>query len=523
MNSVHRQENELLPGRGETPEVLSPREQQFDRWRRTVGLFLGPAIGLLILLLPLPALTPSAHRLASILGLVLTFWITEAIPIPATALLGATLMPVLGVASAKDALAPFADPIVFLFMGSFILARAMTVHGLDRRFALNILAIPWVGDRPLRILLMFGAVTAFLSMWISNTAATAMLFPIGLGILRVMEAKLSTGPEAGRASLGSYGTGLMLMAAFASSIGGIGTPVGTPPNLIGIAMLERLAGVRIAFFHWMLFALPILLLMFGALCLLMGRLHPAGINRLAGIAGFIREEKSRMGKCSRGEINALIAFLVAVVLWVAPGFIAVVAGTDSAVIKVYNLRLAEGVVALLAASLLFFLPVNWRHREFTITWREAVQIDWGTILLFGGGLSLGGQMFVTGLASALGQGLIDVTGVTSLWGITAAAIALSILITETTSNTAAANMVIPVIIAVAQAVGVSPVPPALGATLAASYAFMLPVSTPPNAIVYGSGLVPITRMLRAGILFDLVGFFLLLVCLRILCPLLGLM
>ncbi|MDD2763872.1 MAG: DASS family sodium-coupled anion symporter [Opitutaceae bacterium] len=521
MNPAARQADDLPSGDDESDGVISAGEQQFDRGRKTIGLFLGPATAALILALPLPVLALPAHRLAAILSLVLVFWITEAIPIPVTALLGAALMPMLGVASAKDALAPFADPIVFLFMGSFILAKAMTAHGLDRRFALRILAIPWVGDSPVRILTMFGAVTAFLSMWLSNTATTAMLFPIALGILRVMEVKLSTTGEEGRGSLGGYGTGLMLMAAYASSIGGIGTPVGTPPNLIGIAMLERLAGVHIPFFRWMLFALPILLLMFGSLCFLLRWLHPAKVDRLVGIAAFIRDERAKLGRWSRGEINALIAFLVAVALWIAPGFIAIVAGTESAAGKAFNLRFSEGIVALLAAGLLFVLPVDWRRREFTLGWREAARIDWGTLLLFGGGLSLGGQMFSTGLATALGQGLIHATGVTSLWGITAVSIALSILITETTSNTAAANMVIPVMIAVAQAAGVNPLQPALGATLGASYAFMLPVSTPPNAIVYGSGQVPITKMLRAGILFDLVGFFLLLISLQVLSPLLG--
>jgi len=504
-------------------EVLSSEEERFDRWRRTLGLFLGPGIFIVLLALPMPSVKPQAHRLAALLGLVLTFWVTEAIPIPVTALLGATLMPLLGVTSAKEALAPFADPIVFLFLGSFILARAMSVHGLDRRFALNILAIPWVGDRPNRLLLMFGAVTASLSMWISNTATTAMLLPIGLGLLRVMEAPLRARGQEEPGALGTYGTGLMLMAAYASSVGGIGTPVGTPPNLIGIAMIDRLVGLRIAFFRWMLLAVPLLIAMFIGLFFLLRWLHPVKRTRLAGIAEFIREEQQKMGRWSRGEINALVAFLVAVALWIMPGVIAVISGTESATYRMFNQRFAEGTVALLAASLLFVLPTNWKRREFTIGWRDAVRIDWGTILLFGGGLSLGGQMFSTGLADRLGQELIAITGVSSLWGITAAGTVLSILVTETTSNTAAANMVVPVMIAVSKGVGVSPIPPALGATLGASYAFMLPVSTPPNAIVYGSGLVPITKMLRAGILFDLLGFVLLLVSLRLLCPVLGLL
>ena len=184
-------------------------------------------------------------------------------------------------------------------------------------------------------------------------------------------------------------------------------------------------------------------------------------------------------------------------------------------------RVPESVAALIAASLLFVLPVNLRQGRFTMSWEEAVRIDWGTILLFGSGLSLGKLMFDTGVAEALGHGVVGLTGAHSLWGLTAAAVAMGIFLSETTSNTSATNMLVPVVIAIAQAAGVNPVPPALGACFGANYGFMLPVSVPPNAIVYSSGLVPITKMMRAGVLFDLLGFFLVLGCLRVLCPLLG--
>jgi sodium-dependent dicarboxylate transporter 2/3/5 len=186
-------------------------------------------------------------------------------------------------------------------------------------------------------------------------------------------------------------------------------------------------------------------------------------------------------------------------------------------------RLPEAVVALLAAMLLFLLPTSVRPLQFTLNWSQAARIDWGTILLFGGGLSLGTLMFETGVARALADGIIGWTGASSLWSLTAASIALGIVVSEATSNTASANMIVPVAMALAQSAGVSPLPPALGACLGASYGFMLPVSTPPNAVVYGSGLVPITKMIRAGLVFDLVGFAVILAGLRVLCPLLGLM
>jgi sodium-dependent dicarboxylate transporter 2/3/5 len=473
-------------------------------------------------------LSKEAHRLAAVLGFVLVSWITEALPIPLTALLGATLCVLFQVAPAADALAPFADPIVFLFIGSFILAEAMTQHQLDRRFALAIFSIKGVGDNPYGLLCACGLISVLISMWISNTAATAMMLPIGVGLLRAMddlslrERVPDAAPENPFGKTKGYHTGVMLIIAYGASVGGIGTPVGSPPNLIGIGLIEKLAGVKIQFFQWMALCVPMMLVMFVVLFALLAKLHPSKQRHLAGVAAYVQAQRAALSKWTPGQRNTLIAFGTAVFLWVLPGFLAVLLGTESPVLKGYNARFHEGVVAILAAGVLFFLPTNWKRREFTLTWESAVRIDWGTILLFGGGLSLGKLMFQTRLAEAIGNGLIGWVGASSLWGITFFAIALGILISETTSNTASANMVIPVMIAIAQAAKVPSIPPALGACLGASFGFMLPVSTPPNAIVYGSGLVPILAMIKAGILFDLCGLLLIWLGLRILCPLLGL-
>jgi len=370
---------------------------------------------------------------------------------------------------------------------------------------------------------MYGAVAAFTSMWISNTATTAMMFPIGIGIIYTMSEAIArqTGREIDPSRL-RFGTGMMLMAAYAASTGGIGTPVGTPPNLIGLAMIEKLANVRIPFFQWMLFSVPILLTMYIFLFILMHGLHRPEIRRVEGCREFVKEELNKLGGWTRGQRNVLIAFLVAVSLWIIPGFLALFAGTEAALFKSYGSRVPEAVAALIAAGLLFILPVDWKKREFTLTWKQAAQIDWGTLILFGGGITLGELMFQTGLASALGQTLLRMSGAESMWGITFAAIWISILVSETTSNTASATMVVPVIISLAQAAGLNPVPPAIGATLGASWGFMLPVSTPPNAIVYGSGMIPITKMIRAGVLFDLGGGVIIWLGLRLLLPPLGL-
>jgi sodium-dependent dicarboxylate transporter 2/3/5 len=507
----------------EAKEVLSPKEIQFDKERRTIGLFLGPAAAIAIYFVPISGLSPEAHTLAAILTWVVLWWVTEPVPLPITAMLGAILSVIAGVAPAKTVLAPFADPIIFLFMGSFVIARAMMLHGLDRRFAYAILSMKWIGDKPSRILFAFGLICAGISMWISNTATTAMMFPIGLGIIHTLADVISktTGKTADPKRI-RFATGMMLMAAYASSAGGIGTPVGTPPNLIGLAMIDKFAKVRIPFFQWLLFAVPILVVMYLLLYFLMYLLHKPETVHVEGCREYIRQALARLGSWKRGEKNALIAFLVAVTLWIIPGFLAVLFGTQSAPAQFYNSRIPESSAALLAALLLFLLPIDWKKREFTISWREAVQIDWGTLLLFGGGLSLGELMFKTKLAEAIGEGILEKAGIHSVWGLTLAAIYISIFVSEATSNTASANMVVPVIISVSLAAGINPLPAALGATLGASWGFMLPVSTPPNAIVYGSGMVPITRMLRAGLIFDILGGLLLWLGLRLLLPLVGL-
>jgi sodium-dependent dicarboxylate transporter 2/3/5 len=507
----------------EVKAALSPAEERFERWRNTVGLFLGPAVALIIYLIPLPTISPKAHVLAAILGWICTWWVTEPIPIPISALVGSVLCVLFDVANARVAFAPFADPTIYLFLGSFILAEGMAIHGLDKRFAYGIMSLRWVGNSTGRLLLAYGAISAFISMWISNTATTAMMFPIGLGMIYAVAdlVKDTTGKDVDPTRL-RFGTGMMLMAAYAASAGGIGTPVGTPPNLIGIAMIEKFAKVKIPFFQWMLFAVPLLVIMFALLFVLMYWLHKPEVSYVEGSQEYVRKELKELGAWTQGQKNALFAFLLTVVLWIIPGFLAVGYGTDANAYKLYGARMPEAVAALIGAGLLFLLPTDWKNREFTITWKQATKIDWGTLLLFGGGITLGNLMFETKLAEAVGKGLLELSGATSMWGITFAAIFIAILVSEATSNTAAANMVVPVMISLSMAANVNPVPPAIGATIGASWGFMLPVSTPPNAIVYGSGMIPITKMIRAGFLFDIFGGILLWVGLRILLPLVGL-
>jgi sodium-dependent dicarboxylate transporter 2/3/5 len=493
-------------------ETFSPAEELFNRRRRTAGLFLAPAIFLIVLFAPLD-LPILAHRMAAIMALVITLWLTEALPLAITAILGPCLAVVFGITTGRAALAPFADPIIFLFIGGFMLAQAMFVHGVDRRIAYGALAMPGVGSSAFRILLVYGAVCTALSMWISNTATTAMMFPIGLSII----AHLSrTVPN--KAQVRQYALAMMLITSFGPSIGGMGTPVGTPPNLIGIGMLEKIVGQQVSFFAWMAIGVPIVILLFVYLMAQFYFSSVRGFEVAEGSTALVHRELERLGKGTVGQRNVLIAFAVTILLWIAPGLLAIAGADNSAFARAYATHMPEGVAAMIGACLLFVLPVNWHERRFTLTWDEAVKIDWGITLLYGGGLALGEMTFSTGLAQAVGEGVTSWLPSQSSFALTLLFTGAAIIVSEAASNTASANMIVPIAIAVSQAAGVSPIEPVLGATLGASMGFMMPVSTAPNAIVYSSGYVPIGQMMRNGVFLDLAAFVIIVATVTLLGP-----
>jgi solute carrier family 13 (sodium-dependent dicarboxylate transporter), member 2/3/5 len=317
-----------------------------------------------------------------------------------------------------------------------------------------------------------------------------------------------------------FALGLMLMTSFGASVGGMATPVGTPPNLIGIGMLERITGTRISFFNWMALGLPLVLVLFAALLALFTLTTTRGVHMVEGGAALVRAERRKLGRLSAAERNVLLAFGMTVLLWTLPGFLALAGLEGTAFARQYQRAVPEGIAAMIGALALFLLPVDWRRRRFTLTWDEAVRIDWGIVLLYGGGLALGSLAFQTGLADAIGRGITSWLPSHSTVALTMIFTAAAILLSEATSNTASANMIVPVAIAVAQAAGVRPLEPALAATLGASMGFMMPISTAPNAIVYSSGFIPITAMMRYGIVLDIVAFVAIVVVVLVLGPLL---
>jgi sodium-dependent dicarboxylate transporter 2/3/5 len=482
------------------PPPYAPAEVQFNRRRATVGLVLGPAVLILLLLIP-TSLPVAAQKLAAVMSLMIVLWMTEALPLPVTAIIGPALAVIFGVASASTVFAPFADPIIFLFIGSFILAEAMFVHRLDRRIAFRALSSPWIGRSGFRLIVVYAAVTATISAWMSNTATTAMMFPLGLAIV----AEIGRGRKQD-AVFTRFAMAMMLVTSYSASIGGMATPVGTPPNLIGKGFLQQ-AGIDLSFAGWMLIGVPIVIvaMLFVVFYLVWPAARHIHIDDNARRA--VREELNALGSFGIGERNVVIAFIVTTILWIVPGFAQAIWGASNAAVVRLNALFPESIAALIGASLLFLLPVSWRARQFTLTWEQASKIDWGIVLLFGGGLAMGKLADSTGLSAALGHWVTSQFPGVGTVGLTMVFTALALVLSEAASNTAAANIIIPMAVAVSKAAGISPFEPAMGATLGASMGFMMPISTPPNAIVYSSGHIPIGAMIRHGIALDVVGFF----------------
>ena len=488
-------------------QKVKEAEQAFDRRRRTFGLVVAPILAIAVMLTPIDALTLEAHKILAITVLVAMWWITEPVPIPVTALLGPTLAVITGAIPIGTAFASFSNPTIFLFMGGFILAKAMMMHGLDKRFAYWILSRSWVGSNPRRIFLAIGLATALCSGWVSNTATAAMMFPIALGLLNSIKDMMAANGREIDLSEYKYATGLMLMTAYSASIGGVLTPIGTPPNLIMIGFLDSMENIQISFFQWMVWGFVAMVLYFIIAFVVLSKMFPADVDKIDGAEEFIRKKISELGSWTRAQKNTLCAFSVAVVLWIAPGFLNIFLGNTSPILKMYNQLFPEAIAAMAGALLLFLLPVNFSKREFTITWKEAsAGIEWGTLILFGGGLAMGGMMYKTGLSKWIGDLIVNATGgVLSEVVLVAIFSVMALLLSELTSHTAATNMIGPLAITIAVSAGLSPIPVAVGIALSASLGFMLPVSTPPNAIVYASGYVPITKMIKTGVYIDFIG------------------
>jgi sodium-dependent dicarboxylate transporter 2/3/5 len=454
--------------------------------RKRIGLVLGPAVCAAMLLAPAPAgLGDPGWRVAAAAVLMAVWWITEAIPIPATSLVPVAMLPLIGAGSIREATTPYADPVIYLFLGGFMIALAMERWSLHRRIALHV--IRRVGTSPRALVAGFMLAAALLSMWVSNTATALMMLPVGISVVELAE---RTG---GAGTRERFAVCLLLGIAYGCNIGGMGTLVGTPPNVLMAGFFEQEYGRSIGFAEWLKVGLPVVALGLPLAFLVLTRVtNPIRIRELPGARETVESELTDLGPFSRGEAVVAVVFGLTATLWIT-----------RPLLEGWIPGLSDAGIAIVAALALFVIPVRLSEGEFAMDWRTARRLPWGTLLLFGGGLSLAGAVTRTGLSLWVGESLAGV-GSLPLVLVVLVVTTVVVFLTELTSNTATAATFLPVIAALALGIGQDPMTLALPAVLGASCAFMLPVATPPNAIVYGSGRVSIPQMARAGFVLNLV-------------------
>ena len=454
-----------------------------------IGLVIGPLLAIVLWLLPAPAdMGGDAWIVVGLVAWMAAWWATEAIPVPATSLLPLIVLPLSGVASPAEASRPFTEPVIFLLLGGFIMAMAMQRWGLHKRIALNIVAR--AGDHPARLILGFMAAAALLSMWISNTATTLMMIPIALTTATTLLGEADTEHPFLKA--------LLLGVAWSASIGGLGTIIGTPPNAFVVGFVRETQGLDIAFIEWMAFGVPVVALMVPAAWVVVTRLSFRFDPReLAGGHKVVAEQLAALGPMSRAERRTAAVFAVVGLAWATRLLLNDLPGFGG---------LTDMGIAVIGAMAMFLVPAGRGTARGTrlLNWSWAVRLPWGVILLFGGGLSLAAAIQATGLAEWLGTALSPLTAM-PLIVIMLALVLLIIFLTELTSNTATVAALVPVLASIAIAGDFPAIYLAAPAAMAGSSAFMLPVATAPNAIVFASGHVHIPDMVKAGLRLNLLG------------------
>ncbi|WP_077338187.1 SLC13 family permease [Pseudocolwellia agarivorans] len=455
---------------------------------RLIALFLGPSIALLFMFLPAPlGMTKEAWILVALIGWMVTWWLSEAIPIPATALLPIPFMPILGIGDMKVVASQYANPIIFLFLGGFIMAAAMQKWGLHKRIALRIVSV--VGTNPSRVIGGFMLATAFLSMWISNTSATIMMYAVALSVIDFVARKTND-----EKILRRFGVALMLGIAYSGTIGGVGTLIGTPPNALLASFLSTSYGIQIDFFTWMKFGVPIVLLMLPLAWLLLTKfIFPADKIQIGNIQSLIENELKELGPMSYTEKVVAGVFISAALGWIF----------RKPLVDLTGLPINDTSIALVAALVLFAWPVSKKSGKFILDWEVAKELPWGILLLFGGGLALSFGFNNTGLAPWIGQ-LVSGFNV-STWLLVLTVVVSIVYLTEITSNTASTATFLPILGAVAVGLDLDPRTLAVPAAVAASMAFMMPVATPPNAIVFTYEKMRLFDMIKAGFFLNIIA------------------
>ncbi|HLR03618.1 MAG TPA: DASS family sodium-coupled anion symporter [Virgibacillus sp.] len=460
-----------------------------------IGLFMGPILFILTLLFfkPEDLSNEGVAVLASTIWIAI-WWMTEALPIPATSLLPLILFPLSHGLDIDVTASAYGSDTIFLFMGGFMVALAMEKWDLHRRIALTIISI--IGTNTDRIILGFMVATGFLSMWISNTATAMMMVPIGLAIIYQVSDALKDDSRVDTADDNfGFGKAMMLGIAYSASLGGIATIIGTPPNAALAGVVKKMYDVELAFGTWMLFGVPVAwIFIILTWIYLMKFAFPQPVKTLPGGQEIIRNEKSKLGKASYEEKTVFVIFSLTALAWITRSFF----------LEALNENIGDAVIAMTAALVLFAIPSKNKQGDTLLDWNTAVKLPWGILLLFGGGLAIAAGFTESGLSEWIGNQLSGLKGV-NVFFVIMIVTALVIFLTEITSNTATANMMYPIMASLALALGVHPYAFMIAAGVAASCAFMLPVATPPNAVVFGSGYLRIPDMAKAGFVLNIIG------------------
>ncbi|CAM3675729.1 SLC13 family permease [Parendozoicomonas haliclonae] len=468
------------------PQIEDPVEEKNHMlWK--LGFVLGPVFALIPLFIDAPeGLSEAAWRCAGLALMMAVWWALEIMPIAITALLPLVMGPLLGLVKLDVAAAPYAHPVIFLYLGGFMLGLAMERWGLHRRIAIHVMLKTGTGEQ--RLVIGFMMATAFLSMWVSNTATAVMMLPIGVSVIQMLR-------EEGALSRG-FPPALLLAIAYGASIGGMATLIGTPPNALLAAFLEDNYGMTIGFAQWMAVGLPVslLMLMITGWWLSRGG-YQLSADQSPAVRQQLQDDMQQLGRMNRGEKMVAVVFVLAALSWLSrPLLIQLFPG----------LPLSDTLIAIIAGMALFLLPVQMRSLEFVMNWQTMKKLPWDVLLLFGGGLSIAAMIQKSGLATWVATQMSVIPGGTEL---AAALLVVTVIIflTEITSNAATTAAFLPPLGALALSLDIPPALLAIPATLAASCAFMLPVATPPNAIVFGSGMLSIRQMLRSGLILNLAG------------------
>ncbi len=483
---------------------------------KRIGLFAGPVLAALCYYWLPPhystgpgewvEFTQAGRTTLGMMVWMATWWLTEAVDIEVTALLPIVAFPLLGVAPLGKVLQPYAADVIFLFMGGFIIGLAIERWGLDRRIAFYVLRL--VGARPGAIVGGFMAVTAFLSMWVSNTACAAMMVPIALSVIDLVLVsrtgkglKESGGIPQDRIPERNFATGLLLCVAYAASIGGIATIIGSPPNGIAVRYIQQTFHKEVSFFDWLLVGGPFTLVFLPIAWLMVTRvLFRADIGEIAGGRKHFEDEYRKLGPLTRGEKTVLAVFSATAMLWIFSPLLKplVIAGMKPLA------GLSDAGIAMLAAMALFLIPVDRAKGVRAMDWDTAVKLPWGVLMLFGGGLTLAASIEANGVSEFIGNSSRGFAGLHPLL-LLLAITAMTVFLSELTSNTAQVATMVPVLSAMAPVLGMNPYVLIIACTLGASSAYMMPVGTPPNAIVFGTGLVRMPQMMKAGVWLNLAG------------------